>query len=193
MKSLTSGIELRQPDTKYDLNKELPIDALHKKILSNTDMLPHIEDLFRKWLETIEKSLDTDINVNAGPDAGPRTELDFWRSKMQSLTSVIEQLKRKDIDNVIRIINICSKPTGENNYALTNIKINRETLAHLTLEFKKIEARLTESMNEAKDNVKYLSTLEKFLDPLYQGTPQLMIDTLPALMNSVKMIHTIAR
>jgi dynein heavy chain len=41
--------------------------------------------------------------------------------------------------------------------------------------------------------VKYLSTLEKFIEPLYEGTPDSIKDTLPALMNSIKMIHTIAR
>jgi dynein heavy chain len=53
--------------------------------------------------------------------------------------------------------------------------------------------RVTEALNEAKDNVKYLSTLEKFIEPLYDGTPETIKDTLPALMNSIKMIHTIAR
>jgi len=38
-----------------------------------------------------------------------------------------------------------------------------------------------------------LTTLEKFIEPLYNGTPQMIIDTLPALMNAIKMIHTIAR
>jgi dynein heavy chain len=52
---------------------------------------------------------------------------------------------------------------------------------------------LTDKLNEAKDNVKYLTTLEKFVEPLYNGTPQQIIDTLPALMNAIKMIHTIAR
>lgn len=52
---------------------------------------------------------------------------------------------------------------------------------------------MTEALNEAKDNVKYLSTLEKFIEPLYEGTPDSIKDTLPALMNSIKMIHTIAR
>merc|ERR1719238_1234143 len=41
--------------------------------------------------------------------------------------------------------------------------------------------------------LKYLFTLEKFIEPLYSGTPSTIIDTLPALMNSIKMIHTIAR
>jgi hypothetical protein len=48
-------------------------------------------------------------------------------------------------------------------------------------------------LNEAKDNVKYLQTLEKFIDPLYNGDPETIKETLPALMNSIKMIHTIAR
>lgn len=52
---------------------------------------------------------------------------------------------------------------------------------------------MTEQLNEAKDNVKYLATLEKFIEPLYEGTPETIKDTLPALMNSIKMIHTIAR
>ncbi len=52
---------------------------------------------------------------------------------------------------------------------------------------------VTEAANEAKDNVKFLYTLERFIEPLYSGTATTIIDTLPALMNSIKMIHTIAR
>ena len=52
---------------------------------------------------------------------------------------------------------------------------------------------ITDSLNEAKDNAKYLSTLDKYTDPLYNGTPSQIIDSLPALMNNVKMMLTIAR
>jgi dynein heavy chain len=41
--------------------------------------------------------------------------------------------------------------------------------------------------------VKYLQTLERFIEPLYNGTPETIKEVLPALMNSIKMIHTIAR
>jgi dynein heavy chain len=56
-----------------------------------------------------------------------------------------------------------------------------------------IEVDLSDKLNQAKDNVKYLGILEKFIDPLYKGTPETIIETLPALMNAIKMIHTIAR
>lgn len=59
--------------------------------------------------------------------------------------------------------------------------------------FLQIDVNVTEAANEAKDNVKFLYTLERFIEPLYSGTATTIIDTLPALMNSIKMIHTIAR
>ena len=61
------------------------------------------------------------------------------------------------------------------------------------MDYNRLDLLLTDKLNEAKDNVKYLTTLEKFVEPLYNGTSQQIIDTLPALMNAIKMIHTIAR
>jgi len=60
-------------------------------------------------------------------------------------------------------------------------------------DYNRLELMLTDKLNEAKDNFKYLSTLEKFIEPLYDGTPEQIMETLPALMNTIKMIHTIAR
>lgn len=44
-----------------------------------------------------------------------------------------------------------------------------------------------------QDNVKYLSTLEKYTEPLYHGNPDSIIEALPGLMNNLKMMLTIAR
>jgi dynein heavy chain len=68
-----------------------------------------------------------------------------------------------------------------------------EEISKLIMEYNRLDLLLTDKLNEAKDNVKYLSTLEKFIEPLYEGSPDSIKDTLPALMNSIKMIHTIAR
>ncbi len=46
---------------------------------------------------------------------------------------------------------------------------------------------------QAKDNVKYLATLDKFIEPLRSTNLMTVTDALPALLNSIKMVHTIAR
>jgi len=39
------------------------------------------------------------------------------------------------------------------------------------MDYGRLDLLLSDKLNEAKDNVKYLTTLEKFLEPLYKGTP----------------------
>jgi len=68
-----------------------------------------------------------------------------------------------------------------------------ENVSNLLAEYQMKEVDLSDKLNQAKDNVKYLGILEKFIEPLYKGTPITIIETLPALMNAIKMIHTIAR
>lgn len=41
--------------------------------------------------------------------------------------------------------------------------------------------------------MKYLGTLERFFDPLYNGTPASIVECMAGLMNAVKMIYTVSR
>ena len=59
---------------------------------------------------------------------------------------------------------------------------------------------ITETLNEAKDNVKYLNSTLKFLVPLYEyanttGESQtvILMDIIPALVNALRMIHASSR
>ena len=48
---------------------------------------------------------------------------------------------------------------------------------------------MTEAISETKDNVKYLTTLEKSFEPLYNGTPATILENVPAMMNNIKMLQ----
>ena len=75
--------------------------------------------------------------------------------------------------------------------------IDTQRASTLLAQWREIDVHITEAANEAKDNVKYISTLERFFEPgsgpLCGTDPTAIIESLPALMNALKMIHTIAR
>tara|TARA_B110001450_G_scaffold255410_1_gene282888 strand:+ start:809 stop:1396 length:588 start_codon:yes stop_codon:yes gene_type:complete len=151
-------------------------------------MINDFEKLFNKWSETIATSLDGTEKVEKKDDkSDPRQELDYWKQKMRQLTGISEQLRSKNCRTVYNVLSAASQNTSE------QMGKPRDKIYLATSRWRAIELRVTEALNEAKDNVKYLQTLEKFIEPLYEGNPESIKETLPALMNSIKMIHTIAR
>ena len=180
IKSFHGGLELRKPDRRYDEKS--------RSSQKDTEMVLHFETLLEEWCDKIELFLETSMKdysaTTVDSNSGPMTELDYWRRRMQRLTSITEQLKTKECKTVIGWLSSFTKNPQDN---------NRQHVFSLLRRWKQIDINITEAANEAKDNVKYLFTLEKFIEPLYSGTPAFVIDALPALMNSIKMIHTIAR
>jgi dynein heavy chain len=151
-------------------------------------MIDEFEKLFNGWNEKIEQSLEAaESEMKDEKDAGPMQELLYWKQRMRKLTCISEQLRSKNCTTVFNVLDTASKPNNE-----TQGKAKDKVYLAVN-QWKNIILKVTEALNEAKDNVKYLQTLEKFIEPLYDGTPETIKDTLPALMNSIKMIHTIAR
>jgi dynein heavy chain len=150
-------------------------------------MLNDFERIFNDWSEKIEAALEeTESERKEDKEAGPRIEIEYWRQRMRKLTGISEQLRSKNCRTVYDVLTQASSNQADGGG-------KRDKIYLATSKWRTIELRVTEALNEAKDNVKYLSTLEKFIEPLYEGTPDSIKDTLPALMNSIKMIHTIAR
>ena len=173
MSSLQGGVELRKPEKKYLDQIELKPQAFNRAA-TDTEVVEYFEGVLEDWCAQTERLLDEgEGSRKETDDAGPDTELEFWRNRMTQFNSVTEQLKSKECKLVLGVC-LAARSKG-----------------HRT--WKAIDLRVTDAANEAKDNVKYLSTLEKSLEPMYLGTPQSIIDSLPALMNNIKLMHTIAR
>ena len=193
--SLEATTELAQPDPAYLREIELKPLAF-KAAAENPAVLAHMDEKLTRWVESAESTIDDGVDAksaaggqeNADPnagskrrkghareseDAGPDTELEYWRRRVGMLNSITEQLKSDG----------CRLVLG----------VTTAARSHAHRAWKGVDLRLTDAVNEAKDNVKYLTTLETSLEPMYIGTPAQVIDSLPSLINNVKMMHAVAR
>ena len=91
---------------------------------------------------------------------------------MRKLTGISEQLRSKNCRTVYDVLTAASQNPSD------GLGKPRDKIYLATSKWRSIELRVTEALNEAKDNVKYLSTLEKFIEPLYEGSPDSIKDTL---------------
>ncbi|NXC40207.1 DYH5 protein, partial [Penelope pileata] len=103
---------------------------------------------------------------------GPRAELDYWKKRLSKFSYLMDQLKSPDVKAVLGV--------------LTAAK------SKLLKSWRVLDIRITNAVNEAKDNVRYLYSLEKHCDPLYNTDPVSMTDAIPGLINAIKMIQSIS-
>ncbi|CAM9238946.1 unnamed protein product, partial [Discosporangium mesarthrocarpum] len=179
--NLGGGLELRKPDRQYELSS-----VLGGGVASTPEVVSHYMGLLEEWCSKITAYLDDSDRSSEKADSGPDTELEYWRRRTQRLTSITEQLKTKECKNVIGVLQQVTKQAED-------VLIDRQRVFTLVKEWKQIDIDITEAANEAKDNVKYLATLERFLEPLASGNLDQILEITPGLMNAVKMIYTISR
>ncbi|KAM4704637.1 dynein axonemal heavy chain 5 [Rhinophrynus dorsalis] len=170
--SLMEKVNLEKCET-YDL-RTLRGPADYLTVANSSEGLERIEKCMKVWIKQIEQVLAESNQLRKeADDLGPRAELDHWKKRLSKFNYLLDQLKTPEVKAVLGV--------------LTAAK------SKLLKTWRQLDTRITDSANEAKDNVKYLYTLEKFCDPLYNSDPVSMIDSIPRLMNAIGMIHNISR
>lgn len=124
----------------------------HAVAANNVELLDSIEELIMSWIKQIEQVLAQSEQMRKEADnIGPSAELDHWRKRMAKFNSLLGQLKSSHCKAAIGVL-----------YAARSrcLKYWRE-----------LDSRITDAANEAKDNVKYLYTLDRLLEPLVKCAP----------------------
>uniref|UniRef100_A0A8C7IMJ7 Dynein axonemal heavy chain 8 n=1 Tax=Oncorhynchus kisutch TaxID=8019 RepID=A0A8C7IMJ7_ONCKI len=145
-----------------------------KAAAADVDMVHQLEEALMMWYKQIEQVLTESDQMRKEADAsGPLTELEHWKRMSAKFNSIIEHIKGPECKAVVNVLNINRSKT---------LKLWRE-----------LDARITDCANEAKDNVKFLYTLEKVCQPLYNCDPVTMAKSIQNLINAIRMIHSVSQ
>lgn len=132
-----------------------------------------LESTMEDWAAVISSTIDEQLKKQPR-GSGPIAEIDFWKERNSVLSSLYEQLKVPAMQNILAILRIAGV-TSFYNFEYHRSELNRYYL-------------------EAKDNVKFLGTLERHFKNITHGANfTIVLDTLPAMMNSLRMVWVISR
>lgn len=158
---------------KYDLS-QIQTSADYISVANNTESLNNIEEIVKIWMKQIELVLAESEQIRREADnIGPRAELEYWKKRTSKFNYLLDQIKEPEVKAALGVLQ-----AGK---------------SRLLIKWRELDTRITDSANEARDNVKYLYTLEKFCDPLYNSDPVSMLSDIPGLIKAIRMIHSISR
>ena len=100
---------------------------------------------------------------------GPLGAIDYWRKRSVSFAGVYEQLQSPP---VLAVMQALARMDSQKNLPDAEVQAS---------EVSKLYA-------EAKDNVKFLSTLERHFKTIHRGDFQTILDTLPTMLNAIRMV-----
>ncbi|XP_051812950.1 dynein axonemal heavy chain 5 [Acanthochromis polyacanthus] len=169
--SLQEKVTLKECDT-FDL-RVLKGPSDYVAAANSTETMEKMEACMKVWIKQIEQVLEESEQVRKEADLGPRAELDHWKKRMSRFNYLLDQLKSPSVKAVLGVLLMAK--------------------SKLIKSWRELDIRITDATNEAKDNVKYLYSLEKFCDPLYNSDPVSMVDAIPGLIHAIRMIHSISR
>uniref|UniRef100_A0A8C2VG97 Dynein axonemal heavy chain 8 n=1 Tax=Chinchilla lanigera TaxID=34839 RepID=A0A8C2VG97_CHILA len=140
----------------------------------NSETVHQLEEVLMIWYKQIEQVLiESEQMRKEADDSGPLTELEHWKRMSAKFNYIIEQIKGPSCKAVINVLNVAHSKLLKN--------------------WRDLDARITDTANESKDNVKYLYTLEKVCQPLYNYDLVSMAHGIQNLINAIKMIHSVSR
>ena len=156
----------------------ITVPALNQEQLDRSaddyEVLSVLESAMAEWALVLDSVVARET-AKATRGKGPLAEIDFWRERNAALSGIFEQLNSPHVRKMIEVIDKCS------------------TDANLLIGFRSHFAELSKLYAEAKDNVKFLTTLERHFKNISTGSMHAVLDTLPPMMNALRMVWIISR
>jgi dynein heavy chain len=131
-----------------------------------------LEVALEEWIKVISSTVGQETRKQPQGE-GPLSEIEFWQSRNAVLSSLTEQLNGVSIVKMLKVLEL----------------VEASSLSSFNFHY----SELTRLYIEAKDNVKFLATLERHFKNVQSGNLTTILDTLPSMMNSIRMVWIISR
>jgi dynein heavy chain len=190
IQNLSGDVKLSAPEAPYDKIEQKP--ASYARAARDPEVLKNFQSILQSWCDQIATYMEQDpskVPLSEKCEDGPDSEIEYWSRRMLTLISVTEQLKAKPSRIVTGVLKARALRSDDD----PSQAAEQEAIKELIERWREVDLAITDSLNEAKDNVRFLDNLRRVIAPLAHETPQVITESMASLMNSMKMVHTLSR
>eukprot|EP01063_Lacrimia_lanifica_P009197 TRINITY_DN1620_c2_g3_i1.p1 TRINITY_DN1620_c2_g3~~TRINITY_DN1620_c2_g3_i1.p1 ORF type:complete len:4609 (+),score=2253.81 TRINITY_DN1620_c2_g3_i1:158-13984(+) len=146
------------------LEKIPDVEAGHPK-----ELVLLFEAALIHWTRQIKDVLSEKDQVDSSGDAeGPLAEIAFWSARATDLNNILQQLEREDVRSIVEIL--------------------KSQKSVYLARFEHLEKDIRIGTNEARENLRYLSTLQEPCEQLRQARVKDIPKLLEPILRTVQMI-----
>ncbi|CAD7947894.1 unnamed protein product [Amoebophrya sp. A25] len=163
------SVNIRVPEVASQYNEET-VESMTKEHLAE------LEGAVEEWTKIMEGTVRRETNRGRA-NKYPLAEIELWRERSSNISTLYEQLS---LPNVQALLNLLHKHP-------------QQSTGLLVQTFEDSFGELAKMHAEAKDNVKFLTTLERHFKNLQTNPVHQVVEVLPSLLNSIRMVWIISR
>jgi dynein heavy chain len=136
------------------------------------DTVSMLEDSLDEWTTIITNAME-EVSTKPHPAAGPLSEIEYWRDLNAKLTTLYEQLLSPQVKTILAVLD--------------------HNVANLLPQFNYHAQELSKFYVVAKDNVRFLTTLERHFKIISNGPLSQIQESMGSMMNALRMVWIISR
>jgi dynein heavy chain len=153
------------------------VPASPEEVLDKKDELEHA---LEEWTAAIKEMLVTESAKKVEVQNSAMAEINFWRNRSATLSAFHQKFSLPQVKKILEMIEL-----ARNSYQ------THDFIAYDN--FSTEMGKLNKFYAEAKDNEKFLLTLERQFNNIQKDDLDLIEETLASLMNGLRLVWTISR
>ena len=145
----------------------------------DTNLIDEYEKLMLQWADTMLSTINNEMSkpLNCKQSLGV---IEYWRLRFTVLNMLYQELDKPEVETVRKLVGEYNDMTGGIGSSAVD-------------DFEQAKKELSKRNGEAKDNVKFLTTLERQFKNLQSNDLNTIEQSLSSLLNGLKLVFIISR
>jgi dynein heavy chain, axonemal len=145
-----------------------------RAFVSSVEAAAALEERLKAWMRQVHAVVMESQQLRTENDSsGPQDELEYWKRRAAHFAQIVAKLQSHEVQMTV----LCLQ-----------LKMSKSVRA-----WRDLDRQITFCYNEARDNAKFIQSMERVCHALYLHQPEQMHESVLALLQTVRLVHSVSK